>query len=197
PDCRCLLLQGWRWALTRGITHRHGEGDTSMKRIAIGAVTGLAVWFGSALAAEAQQITPTGPMKITSTDQSVTYSATITTNYSFWAYLTIFNNGVQVATWQAHVIQGGPSYMLQPPAFSTSTWGLAVADVIDFHLRIAVTPSFGYISDYNVTVQAPGTGPSSKSMMPRPEAEGMMAKAAAAAKQEGEDRVALKQESLA
>jgi hypothetical protein len=49
-----------------------------MKRTAIGVVAGLAIWFGSALAAEAQVIQPTGPMLITSGSTGATYTADIT-----------------------------------------------------------------------------------------------------------------------
>ena len=35
-----------------------------MRRMAIGAVAGVAVWLASAVAAEAQGITPTGPTAV-------------------------------------------------------------------------------------------------------------------------------------
>ena len=51
-----------------------------MRRVAIGLVTGLAVWVGSAMAAEAQaiQITPIGPTAIHATDTATIYKANIT-----------------------------------------------------------------------------------------------------------------------
>jgi hypothetical protein len=55
--------------------------ETSMKRMAIGAVVGLATWFGSALAAEAQQITPTGPLAILTGNTTATYTADVTIPY--------------------------------------------------------------------------------------------------------------------
>jgi hypothetical protein len=48
-----------------------------MRRIAIGAVAGLAVWIGSALAAEAQGITPTGPTCVLPGATSSTYTANV------------------------------------------------------------------------------------------------------------------------
>ena len=50
-----------------------------MQRIAIGVIVGLAAWFGSTLAAEAQStITSTGPLAIHTGDTTGTYTANIT-----------------------------------------------------------------------------------------------------------------------
>lgn len=48
-----------------------------MRRMAIGTVAGMAIWFGSALAAEAQQITPTGPLSVVGGSTSSTYTANV------------------------------------------------------------------------------------------------------------------------
>lgn len=48
-----------------------------MRRIAIGAVTGLAIWFGSAMVAEAQGITPNGPTAVVAGSTSSTYTASV------------------------------------------------------------------------------------------------------------------------
>src|SRR6185503_5917344 len=48
-----------------------------MRRMAIATVTGVAMWLGSALAAEAQQITPTGPLSVVAGATSSTYTANI------------------------------------------------------------------------------------------------------------------------
>lgn len=48
-----------------------------MRRIAIGVTTGLAVWLGSAVVAEAQWIQPTGPLSIYVGASGATYSATV------------------------------------------------------------------------------------------------------------------------
>jgi len=66
-----------------------------MKRTAIGAVVGLAAWFGSALAAEAQQITPTGPMAINTGSTGATYTANIT-------LLTLQDYGVQLSVFRGN-----------------------------------------------------------------------------------------------
>jgi len=76
-----------------------------MKRMAIGAVAGLAVWFGSALAAEAQQITPTGPMNIFSGSTSSTYSAGITlpSLQDYAVQVFVYRNGSQSPFWSSEV----------------------------------------------------------------------------------------------
>jgi hypothetical protein len=48
-----------------------------MRRMAIGTVAGVAVFIGSALAAEAQQITPTGPLSVVGGSTSSTYTASV------------------------------------------------------------------------------------------------------------------------
>lgn len=78
-----------------------------MKRMAMGAVAGLAVWFGSALAAEAQQITPTGPMAIHTGDTTATYSADITIPYLQGFCMEVFvyrgNNPTPICSGQVYV----------------------------------------------------------------------------------------------
>jgi hypothetical protein len=48
-----------------------------MRRMAIGAFVGVATLIGSALAAEAQQITPTGPLSVVPGATSSTYTASV------------------------------------------------------------------------------------------------------------------------
>jgi hypothetical protein len=82
-----------------------------MKRIALGAVAGLAVWFGSALAAEAQQITPTGPMNIYTGSTSATYSANITlpSLQDYAVQLFVYRNGSQTPLWSCEMWFYGPT----------------------------------------------------------------------------------------
>jgi hypothetical protein len=51
-----------------------------MRRVAIGLAVGVAVWVGSAVAAEAQtiQITPIGPTALKTSDTQTIYSASVT-----------------------------------------------------------------------------------------------------------------------
>jgi hypothetical protein len=87
-----------------------------MKRTAIGAVAGLAIWFGSALAAEAQVIQPTGPMAINTGSTSATYTADVTIPYlqSFFVDISIFrgNNPTPFNT--------GTIYVYYPTELTTS-----------------------------------------------------------------------------
>jgi len=157
-----------------------------MKRIAIGAVTGLAVWFAGAVAAEAQQITPTGPMKITASDTSTVYSATITTNSNFWLYMTVTNNGISVYNMQWYITNSGPSYNFQTPVLDTTAWGLVAGNTIDFHIAVAVTPTHRVNSDYYLTVQTGGT-----TMVPSSKTDVMLAGALPGRKEEVVDVAAL------
>jgi hypothetical protein len=143
-----------------------------MQRKLIGVVSGLAVWIGSMLVAEAQGITPTGPTAIKVTDTSVVYTATITTNYSFTLYLYVNKNGTNVYGGQWYIVNSGPSYNFQSPVLSTSSWGLAVGDLVNFHVIVQLTPTHRSTSDYNLTVQPGGT-----SMAPQQDSSSMMASA--------------------
>lgn len=152
-----------------------------MKRIALGAVTGLAVWFGSALAAEAQQITPTGPLQLYPGSSWVTVSATITTNYNFTVYLTTYKNGVCVGPSGSGVwycLNGGPSYAWSSiPALDSSGWGMQVGDVITFQIMAQINALHKSTCNYQVTVQSNPT-----TMAPRVEASFMMASHASGAR---------------
>jgi hypothetical protein len=144
----------------------------SMRRKLIGVVAGLAVWMGSTLVAEAQGITPTGPLTVKVTDTSVVYTATITTNYSFTVYLYVYKNGTSVYGGQWYIVNSGPSYNFQSPVLSTSSWGLAIGDLVNFHLIVQLAPTHRTTNDYNLTVQPGGT-----SMGPRLDSDSMMASA--------------------
>ncbi|HLY08675.1 MAG TPA: hypothetical protein VKW04_05120 [Planctomycetota bacterium] len=153
-----------------------------MKRSAMGVVAGLAVWFGSAFAAEAQQITPTGPLKIQVTDTTETYTATITVNTSFWFYLTVFKNGSVVYGGQWFCITGGPSFNFTSPALNSAAWGMNVGDTIDFHAIAQVSAFQRTTSNYNLTVQSGGT-----SMAPRQDLDSLLAEAVPTRKEDLEE----------
>lgn len=156
-----------------------------MKRMAIGAVFGLATWFGSALAAEAQVIQPQGPLQIRVTDASVVYSATITTNYNFTFILTVKKNGVTVYSCQWYCVNNGPTYNFQSPALSTSTWGMQVGNTITFCATVQITPTLRYTNNYNVIVEPGGT-----TMVPTTKTDVMLAQALPHRKSELEELLA-------
>ncbi|SRR5579859_1446888 len=156
-----------------------------MKRIAIGVVAGLSVWFGSALAAEAQQITPTGPMQVQATDTSEVYTATITTNYSFTISLAVLINGSQVYWNQWYIVNSGPSYNFQSPSLNTASWGLTAGETIDFHAVVSLSITHHVVSDYNLTVQSGGT-----SMAPRTKTGSQLAAAMPSGKEDLEEHLA-------
>jgi hypothetical protein len=116
------------------------------------------------LAAEAQiSVTPTGPTALHVTDTTSTYTATITTNYTFTFYLFVFNGNTQVYLNSWYVVQTGPSYNFQSPALSTSTWGLAVGNQMDYRGRAMLSARVGaqtewYVTVTNPTSMAPGGG---------------------------------------
>ena len=155
-----------------------------MKRIAMGLVAGLATWFGSALAAEAQQITPTGPMHIYSNDASLVYTATINTSLSFTLYLNITKNGQSVygCNWLCNNT-GGPYYFSSPTIY-TSAWGMQEGDVINFHTVVQFSPLNRWINDFSRTVEK------SITMITPSKTESMLAEIPAARKQDEELQLA-------
>jgi hypothetical protein len=134
-----------------------------LKRMAIGAVVGLATWFGSALAAEAQQITPTGPMSITAGTNSWTYTATIylPTPMNFKVNTNIYKNGVlQTMFTQSVPNPGTNTYNFSQPC--TVTFNVAAGDVVTFKAQLLWNRTTTNAADWNVTVT--GTRPSSKTV---------------------------------
>ena len=132
-----------------------------MKRIAIGAVTGLAVWFGSALAAEAQQITPTGPMSYAAGSTLSTYTATIylPTPMAYKVVTCLYKNGVYQTTFSQIVPNPGTNYS----AFSQPcqvTFSAAPGDVITYTAVLYWNRTITSASNWNITVT--GTRPPSK-----------------------------------
>ena len=69
-----------------------------MRRMAIAPVMGVAMWLGSALAAEAQQITPTGPLSVVAGATSTTYTANVylPTPCAYRVRLWVFAGSLQI-----------------------------------------------------------------------------------------------------
>lgn len=129
-----------------------------MRRVAIGFVAGVAVWVGSAVAAEAQaiQIQPTGPTAIHPGDTSTTYKATITPGSTnmFDVQLKVYVNQEATPRFTSPVnsysVSGSKFYQ---KVVSLSNWNLQNNDVVRFHLECWWDPN-GQLSsnDYSVTV---------------------------------------------
>src|SRR5882762_3418587 len=100
----------------------HTVKETSMKRMAMGAVAGLAVWFGSALAAEAQQITPTGPMNIYSGSTSANYTADTIIPYlqSFSVQVWVYRGNNPTPICSGEIFVYNPTSLNNPISFAAN-----------------------------------------------------------------------------
>jgi hypothetical protein len=129
-----------------------------MRRLAIGWVAGVAVWVGSAVAAEAQsiQIQPVGPTAISTSSTSALYKANLTPGSSacFDVQLKVYVNSESTPRYTSTIsllsILGTKLYQKN---ISLSGWNLQVGDVVKFHLECWWDPN-GQLSsnDYSVTV---------------------------------------------
>ena len=129
-----------------------------MRRIAIGLAAGIAVWVGSAVAAEAQaiQIVPGGPTAVHPSDTATIYKASITPGSTnlidvrLKVYVNSEANPRYTSTVSIYSIVGTKLYQ---KTVSLSGWNLQVGDVLKFHLDCWWDPN-GQLSsnDYLVTV---------------------------------------------
>ena len=124
-----------------------------MKRIAIGAVTALSVWFGSALAAEAQTITPNGPTTIYAGTNSWNYTASVylPTPMTFRVTTSIYKNNV----YQCQYIQTVPNPGISNYNFSQCcvvSFSVASGDVVTFKSSMLWNKITTNGPDWNVTV---------------------------------------------
>jgi hypothetical protein len=106
-----------------------------MRRIAIGLVAGVAVWVGSAVAAEAQtiQIQPIGPTALKATDVNAFYVAKITPNSTntYYVQVEVFVNGVsRLITAQDHFSTVGTKTYRK--TIDISSLGLQPNDIVVF-----------------------------------------------------------------
>ena len=125
-----------------------------MRRIAVGMAVGLAAWFGSALTAEAQQITPTGPLLVYAGSSSTTYTATITypSSMNFCVKFWVYKNGVEVHYSSTTVPNPGTlTYYFSKP-LDTSTWNLQAGNLLTFRAQLLYNRNTYNFDDYNLTV---------------------------------------------
>lgn len=124
-----------------------------MKRTAIGAVAGLAIWFGSALAAEAQTIIPTGPQYIQAGTTSWNFTGAIflPTPMNYKISTSIYRNGV----YQTCISTSFPNPGVQNSNFSqpiSVTFSVNAGDVVTFKAQLLWNRTTTYAQDWSVTV---------------------------------------------
>jgi hypothetical protein len=126
-----------------------------MRRIAVGLTVGLAVWFGSAVAAEAQWIQPTGPLLVYAGTSSTTYTATITipTPMGMCVKLWVLKNGIEYNYTSNSIPNPGTTTYYFSKFVDTSTWNLAAGDVLTFRAQLLYNRTIYNFADYNITVQ--------------------------------------------
>ena len=129
-----------------------------MRRIAIGLAVGVAVFVGSAVAAEAQviQIDPIGPTSVTPSMSSVTYKANLTPGLylPFDVQLKVYKNSETTPRFTSgNTLYTVTGTVLHSKRITISGWGLQAGDVLKFHLECWWDPSGQLTSnDYSVTV---------------------------------------------
>ena len=125
-----------------------------MRRTVIGATAGLAIWFGSALAVEAQQITPTGPLLVYAGSTSTTYTATVTvpTPANFCVKLWVLKNGVEVYNSSTSIPNPGTTTYYFSKLLDASTWGLSAGNIVTFRVQLLYNRGTYNFDDYNLTV---------------------------------------------
>lgn len=122
-----------------------------MRRIAIGLVAGVAVWVGSAVAAEAQtiQIQPIGPTALKCTDVTATVVSDITPNSPSNVYyrVEIFVNG----QWKMNTVVSGFTTTGTKRVYKSvvlTGLGLHAGDVVVFRTECGWNPTqFSYYAD--------------------------------------------------
>lgn len=134
-----------------------------MRRIAVGMTVGLAVWFGSAVVAEAQWIQPTGPLAVVAGSGTSTFTATVylPNPCSYRLRLWIKRGATEI-----HYSET----LIPNPGISTST-AIKIAahnqsiypdDVLSYIAKIKVG-TIWYDANETWDVTVTGTRPSSKS----------------------------------
>jgi hypothetical protein len=131
-----------------------------MKRTMIGVISGLAIWMGSALAAEAQQITPTGPMVINTGATGATYTADTTIPYLCDFNVTVYvyrgNNTTPLCWGQIYVYD--PTSLTNSISFN-ATWilGAFTGEKFKFRAVLNFNGTQTWAVDKVITVTRPTT----------------------------------------
>jgi hypothetical protein len=130
-----------------------------MRRTLIGATTGLAIWLGSALAAEAQGISPTGPTSYTAGSTQSFYTANIylPTPMNFKVNTQIYKNDV----YQTCFSQTIPNPGTNNYSFSQQcdvTFSVVAGDVVRYEAQLLWNRTTTNAASWSVTVTG-GTRP--------------------------------------
>ena len=129
-----------------------------MRRIGIGLAAGVAIWVGSAMAAEAQtiQIQPIGPTAMYTSSSNTTYQAMLTPGLALPidVQLKVYVNQETTPRYTSNIlflnITGTYGYSKK---CSLAGWNLHSGDVVRFHLECWWDPTGQMTSnDYSVTV---------------------------------------------
>jgi hypothetical protein len=131
-----------------------------MRRISIGITTALAVWFGSAYAAEAQQITPTGPLSVVAGATSSTYTASIyiPTQMNFVVRLWVYKNGILQNYSSTNIPNPGTNNYNFSKLVDMSGWIPSAGNTILYVAQLLWNKTTTLAADWTVIVS--GTRPS-------------------------------------
>lgn len=114
-----------------------------MQRLAIGVTVAAAIWLGGALAAEAQVIIePTGPLAVTNTDTSSTYTANVTAPSDFWVWLRVYLNGTLKHDTKTRITWSGGTYSFSK-LVDMANWGHQVGDTLLYRGKAWLASNMG------------------------------------------------------
>lgn len=128
-----------------------------MQRIAVGVAAAVAIWFGSAVVAEAQSptITTTGPLAITP-GPSATYTGSVylPTPCGYRIRISVMRGSTQIHYSESIIANPGTS---NSTVNRTLMWGypISAGDVLDFYVSIKVgTTWYNASNSWQQVVQA-------------------------------------------
>lgn len=131
-----------------------------MKRMVLGVAVGLAAWFGSALAAEAQTITPTGPTCIYTGATGATYTADTVIPYlhDFSVQVYVYRGTNANPIFSVEVFVTNPTSLMNTIS-ATASWnpGAITGEKFKFKANLIFNGQSYPAVDKTVTVTRPTT----------------------------------------
>ena len=127
-----------------------------MRRYSTGILAALGALLGSALAAEAQNITITGthPLAVYHTDSQSTYEATVTWTGAYKFQLKVYLNGVQ--KYQSTIYNyssPGPTQNISHLVTGMNTWGMQAGNELKYRGKAWTSSTNQSTHDWIITVQ--------------------------------------------